>query len=123
MRRLILSLFLGFGASFVAWAASFAVIDLAALETTELKEHQVVVVAAAVLLILGFLVFSRSVEPPLSLLSAAAGCALLWDVRALPEGSGYSTEYWSAVVVTTLAFMIHAFMLNRDYFRSRRTRR
>lgn len=124
MRTIILSLFLGFGSAFVAWASSVAIIDLMDVETVALTEHKIVILVAAVLFVVGMLMMRGSADFVISLSATVGGCAIFWGERSLPEGAGYTPEYWSAVVVTTLVFMALVATLHSDYyFRSRRSTR
>lgn len=115
------SLFVGGGSAFVAWAASFALIDLADAQTRELTEHQLVILGTSLLVVFALATLRSTIEPMLTMVSATAAVAAMWETRAFPDSPTYSQEYWSVIVIATLVFMTLVVVLNSNFlFRSRR---
>lgn len=115
MRRLFLSLFLGFGSAFVAWAAWFAVEGLESSLIAELTRHEFLVLAAAVSLAIALVSMHRKIESGPTILAATGGCALFWNLESFPDDLGYTSQYWSAVVLTSAVSMVLAASLNGQY--------
>lgn len=121
MRRLLFSLFIGFGCAFTAWAGSFGLIELIGAETEVATEHRIVVGATLFLLVIGLVLVRPIFDPALAILAAAGGVAALWNTRSFPDGPTYSAEYWGAIAVSTLVFMSLTVVLHTDIlFRNKR---
>ena len=106
---------MGIAAAFVGWASSFAFIEIADLQTSELTEHELVIGIVLILVGITLIALKDYLEPMVTVVAAAAGTAGLWPYREFPEGEGYSPEYWSAVVVTSLVFIAMVAALQSDY--------
>lgn len=115
LREFSLSGLVGMIAAMLAWIATIMIVgqdDRFFVQGREIEWGTIIGVLTAVAVIGVLIAMHRSVEPILTTLAGAAGCALLYNTRELPlivrgdEFSRVDDSYWPVVASMIVIFIL-----------------